>query len=83
MHNYFRQVTTPAQAVKRDVLHRVANLALAIGVVAEPEFMETARHYACIFATADALDAIIWTGNGVIDADGKLLLDAEGNCEVA
>jgi hypothetical protein len=58
-------------------------MTLAIGVVAEPEFVEEARHYDFIFGIASALNAIIWTGSGVIDAQGKLLLDAEGNCEVA
>jgi hypothetical protein len=83
MHNYFRCVKTTAEAKQRDILNRVANMALAIGVVAEPEFVEEARHYDCIFGIADALNAIIWTGSGAINAEGKLLLDGDGNCEVA
>lgn len=83
MCNYFRQVKTSAKAIKKDVLDRVTNMALAIGVVAEPAFVEEARHYDCIFGIADALNAIIWTGSGVINAEGKMLLDGEGNCEVA
>lgn len=83
MHNYFSQVKTSAKAIKKDVLERVANLALAIGVVAEPAFVDEARHYDCIFGIADALNAIIWTGCGVINAEGKLLLDGEGSSEVA
>jgi hypothetical protein len=76
-------VKTPARAIKKDVLARVLNMALAIGVVADPVFVEEARHYDCIFGIAGALNAIIWTGNGVINAEGKLLLDGDGNCEVA
>jgi hypothetical protein len=58
-------------------------MALAIGVVAEPELSEKAGHYDCIFGIAAALDAIIWTGSGVINADGKMILDGAGNTEVA
>ena len=83
MHNYFRQVRTPMEATQRDVLNQVANMAMAIGVVAEPEFVEEARHYDCIFGIATALNAIIWTGSGVINADGKMILDGDGNSDVA
>jgi hypothetical protein len=83
MHNYFRQVKAPMEATQRDVLNRVANMAMAIGVVAEPEFVEQARHYDCIFGVAAALNAIIWTGSGVINAEGKMILDGDGNSEVA
>jgi hypothetical protein len=82
MHNYFYQAKTSAKAVKAEVLDRVANLALAIGVVAEPEFLEEAGHYDCIFGIAAAMDAIIWTGSGVINAEGRMLLDGDGNCKV-
>jgi hypothetical protein len=83
MINYFDHVKTSAEAIKKDVLERVENMALAIGVVAEPVFVEEARHYDCIFGIAAALNAIIWTGSGVINVEGKLLLDGDGNCEVA
>jgi hypothetical protein len=83
MLNYFNHVKTSANAIKKDVIDRVENVALAVGVVAEPVFVEESRHYDCIFAIAAALNAIIWTGSGVINAEGKMLLDGEGNCEVA
>lgn len=83
MHNYFRQIKTKAKSTQKDVLSRVENMAMAIGVVAEPEFVAEERHYDYIFGVAAALDAIIWTGNGVINADGKLILDEDGDSEVA
>jgi len=83
MHNYFRVVKTPMEATQSDVLSRVANMAMAIGVVAEPELVEEAHHHDCIFGIAAALNAIIWTGNAVINADGKMILDADGNSDVA
>lgn len=82
MVNYFDQVKTSAKATKKDVIDRVTNMALAIGVVAEPVFVEEARHYDCIFGIAAALNAIVWTGSGVINSEGNMLLDGEGNCEV-
>ena len=82
VHNYFNQVKTKRKAIKADVLRRVERMALAIGVVAKPEFVELAGHYDCIFRLAKAFDAIIWTGSGVINADGDLLLDGEGNTEL-
>ena len=78
MLNYLDHVKTSAKT-KKDVIHRVENVALAIGVVAEPVFVEEARHYDCVFAIAAALNAIIWTGSGVINAEGKMLLDGGGN----
>jgi hypothetical protein len=83
MLNYFDHVKTSAKAIKKDVLNRVTKMALAIGVVAEPVFVEEDRHYDCIFGIAAALNAIVWTGSGVINAEGKMLLDGEGSCEVA
>lgn len=82
MHTFFNRVQTSAEGIKKDVLHRVANMALAVGVVGEPGFVEAAGHYDCIFGVAGALGAVIWTGNGVISADGTLLLDGRGASEV-
>lgn len=82
MHTYFDSVKTSAEAIKKDVLDRVLGVASAIGVVAEPEFVEQARHYDCIFGIAEVFKAIIWTGSGVLNAEGKMLLDGEGNSEV-
>ena len=83
MSAFFERVETAHPAIKADVLERVENFALAIGVVAEPGFDDEAGHYECIFGLAAELDAIIWNGNGVLDAEGSMILDADGNSEVA
>jgi hypothetical protein len=83
MHNYFNQVKTSAQAIKKNVLDRVAKMRAAIGVVAKPEFVDETGHYDCIIGIAAAVDAIIWTGRGVINPEGKMILDGEGKTEVA
>lgn len=82
MWAYFDAVDTRHKAVKKDVLRRVEEYVLAIGVVAEPEFMEEAGHYDCIFGLAGKLGAIIWNGSGVLNSEGQMLLDGEGNSEL-
>jgi hypothetical protein len=82
MHNYFRRVTTSHAAIQADVLQRITGMGLVIGVVAEPEFVDSAGHYDCIFGLAEALGALVWTGSGVLNAQGELLLDGDGNSEV-
>ena len=82
MWSYFDRIETEHAAIKSDVLARVENFALAIGVVAEPGFDEGAGHFECIFGLAAELDAIVWNGNGVLDAEGSMILDGEGNSEI-
>jgi hypothetical protein len=83
MWSFFNRVETPHVAIKADVLEKVEGIALAIGVVAEPKFDEEAGHFDCIFGLASELGAIVWNGNGVLDAEGSMILDGEGNSEVA
>jgi hypothetical protein len=80
---YFDGVETVHASIKSDLLERIDGSALAIGVVAEPGFVEDSGHYDCIFGLAGALDAVIWTGNGIIDAQGQMILDGDGESEVA
>lgn len=83
MWRYFDEVETVHTSIKSDLLERINGFALAIGVVAEPGLVEEAGHYDCIFGLAGALDAVIWNGNGVIDAQGEMILDGQGESEVA
>jgi hypothetical protein len=80
---YFDGIETAHTSIKPDLLERIENFALAIGVVAEPRFVEDSGHFDCIFGLADALDAVIWNGSGILDAEGRMILDGEGNSEVA
>jgi hypothetical protein len=83
MWRYFDKVETVHTSIKSDLLERIDGFALAVGVVAEPGFVEEAGHYDCIFGLAGALKAVIWTGNGIIDAEGAMILDRDGESEVA
>jgi hypothetical protein len=79
---YFDGVETAHTSIKPDLLERIESFALAIGVVAEPGFVEDSGHFDCIFGLAEALDAVIWNGNGILNAEGSMILDGEGNSEV-
>jgi hypothetical protein len=79
---YFDSVKTEHNEIKADVQRRIEEHVLAIGVVAEPVFVEEAGHYDCIFGLATAFDALIWNGNGVINSSGELLLGGDGNTEL-
>jgi hypothetical protein len=80
-HNRFRTVRTDATEAQRRVLDSIADCKSAIGVVAEPEFDMYAGHLDLIFGIARELDGIIFNGSGMIDSDGKMILDLEGNSE--
>jgi hypothetical protein len=81
MWAYFDRVETAHPEVKQEVLRRVEEFALAVGVVAEPEFVEDAGHFDCIFGLAGALGGVIWTGSGVLNQEGKMLFDGDGSSE--
>ena len=78
---YFDSVKTHHKAIKADVLRRVEEHVVAVGVVAEPEFVAEAGHNEWVFALARALDAMIWNGDGALDSEGRLMLDGEGKSE--
>ena len=82
MWSFFNQIQTEHAAIKTSVLARVEEYALAIGVVAEPNFDEDAGHFEGIFGLAAELDAIVWNGNGVLDAEGSMILDGDGDSEI-
>lgn len=82
MHNYLRNIDTSAVEVKQDVLERVGRCRYALGVVAEPEFLDEAGHFEFVFGLAEALDALIWNGSGLVDTRGRIVLDVDGISEI-
>jgi hypothetical protein len=80
-HNRFRAVRTDATEAQQRVLNSIGNCIAAIGVVAEPKFNESAGHLDLIFAIARELDGVIFDGSGMIDSNGAMILDLEGNSE--
>ena len=80
---YFEAVETIHKSIKSELTERIETFELAIGVVAEPAFVEDSGHFDCIWGLAGDLDAVVWNGSAVLDALGNTILDAEGNSEVA
>lgn len=81
MHNFFRQIKTTAKANKQFVLSRVVNAEMLIGVIAEPAFIEKDKHFDCIWTLADRLDAIVFSGEAMLDAQGVRLLSQTGEAD--
>ena len=79
---FFRHVNvTPVERRER-VLDAVYRCQFSVGVVASPEFNEDEKHFDMIFEIAKSLDGLIFNGSGMVDADGLLVLDNEGNFDV-
>jgi hypothetical protein len=76
MHNFFRTVDTDAGADRALVLQRIANAKMLIGVVGEPEFLEEEGHFEQIWRTAERLDALVFSGDAMLNGRGELLLRA-------
>jgi hypothetical protein len=82
-HNYFRIIKTAQVAEQKRLLHIIARVEWAIGVIAEPEYTETDTRLDLVFDIAAHLDAVIFNGSGMIGKDGLMILDADGSSEVA
>lgn len=75
----FRDVSTVALENKQKVIDGVTETEWLLGIVAEPDFDESVGHLDCIFEITELLNGMIFNGLGMIDAEGKLILDLEGN----
>jgi len=80
---FFRHVNvTPVERRER-VLDAVYRCQFSVGVVASPGFNEDEKHFDMIFEIAKSLNGLIFNGSGMVDANGLLVLDNEGNFDVA
>ena len=76
---FFRGITTDAPTNKQIVIDLVTACNWMIGIVADPDFDEEADHFECIFQIAQSLGGLIFNGVGMIDKEGSLILDQNGN----
>ena len=80
---FFRHVNvTPVERRER-VLDAVYRCQFSVGVVASPGFNEDEKHFDMIFEIAKSLNGLIFNGSGMVDADGLLVLDRDGNFDVS
>lgn len=76
--NFFRRIKTPAISNQTYLKEFLFDTKIIIGVVADPELMESAGHFDLIFDVADECEGLIFNGNGMVDPSGNLLLNNEG-----
>ena len=81
-HTHIKRISTEHLEKKEALLRRILESKLIIGVVAEPDFSEGAGHFACVWAVAEAVDAILFNGSDFLDAQGNTILDSHGNSEL-
>jgi hypothetical protein len=81
-YNKFRIITTQAVNEQKNLLEMISRCQLIIGVVVEPKFDETSNHYDLIFEIAKKLEGVILTKDGMINCNGKMIIDYEGNTEI-
>lgn len=79
---FFRHVNVVPVERRERLLDNISRCQFAIGITASPEFSEEERHFDMIFEIAKSLDGLIFNGSGMVDADGLLVLDNEGNFDV-
>ena len=80
---FFQNVEVAPIERRKRVLDTVSRCQFSVGVVASPGFNEEEKHFDMIFEIAKSLDGLIFNGSGMVDADGLLVLDKEGNFDVA
>jgi len=79
----FFQHTKPISIGNKDrTLAAISKCQFAIGVVANPAFDEDEQHFDIIFAIAKVLNGLIFNGSGMIDENGLLVLDGDGNSDL-
>lgn len=76
--NFFYKINTDATHNKERIIKLVESSVWVIGIMVEPEFKEEAGHFECIFKIAELLDGLIFNGIGMIDKNGLMILDKDG-----
>lgn len=80
--NYVENIETKYQEVQKDLANKILACQTAIGLVSEPEYTEDDKRADYIYKLAQMFDGIIFNGSEMIDKNGKLILDDEGNSEL-
>jgi len=79
MHNFFNMIDTKNEDEKKIVLKAIENTEMFIGIIADPEFIDEEGHFAYLFTVARKLNALIFTGEAMQDANGRSLLGSDGS----
>lgn len=79
--NFVEKIKTKNKVKKEEILRKISNVKMFIGIVGDPEILEAERHFDIIFALSERLDGLIFDGNAIIDKNGDLLLNRDGKTE--
>ncbi len=79
---YFQNTKTDFEAVKDRMLTSITECQFAIGVVGKPAFDEQEKHFDIVFAITEAFGGLIFNGHGMVDQNGLMVLDSEGNSDL-
>ena len=81
LRTFAREIRTPLVDSQKRLLERILGAKLLIGVVTEPDLSDEDGHLECLGELCSHLDAIIFNGDGFLNADGDLILDYTGTSE--
>jgi hypothetical protein len=76
---YFAQVKTDAVVTRDWLVEWLGSVSYAVGVVAEPSFVEEEQHWTFILGVAQRLRGVVLYQNSICNSDGALILDVDGN----
>jgi hypothetical protein len=81
--NLFENIEAKNTVVQKELTAKILDSEVALGIVAEPDFTETDKRLDVIFDLAERFEGIIFNGAEMLDKKGRVILDNEGNSEIA
>ena len=80
---FFRRIKTTNASLKARLITSISECQFALGVVGRPAFDEQEKHFDIVFAITEAFCGLIFNGYGMVDQNGIMVLDSEGNSDLA
>ena len=81
MHGYFSKF--PDGPSKERVLNLISTFGFALGTMHEPDFRDVDERLDIISKVAESLDAVLFLPSSLRDAQGRILLGADGKSDPA
>ncbi len=80
--NYFDTISTDHTEQKNQLTNRILETNTAIGIVADPEFNDEDERLDLVFKLSELFDGVIFNGSMMLNKDGQVILDSEGNSDL-
>jgi hypothetical protein len=80
--NFLRNIETSYDKQKKELINRVSECETAIGIVSDSNFTEADERTTFIYKLMEMFDGIMFDGQGMIDKNGKIILDHDGSSEL-